>query len=212
MIPFQPTPLKNIDPYPEYNSDNIFVFDDCFPEYLVADGEYQIGITQWEYGHYTDIENTSNDLFFGRQLFHALQGGMQAQFPPIVSNFVALLEQVLSKQIDPTATWNGIYRVSLNGQTPNQRAGIHVDTKECNTLWTAIYMSNTADGDLTFYKHDLDRTKTDSIEYKKGRIVIFPSGYPHEAQPPAATKWRTTVAVMFDLSTKKQYETTHISN
>jgi hypothetical protein len=67
-------------------------------------------------------------------------------------------------------------------------------------------MSNEADGDLTFYKHDTDRVKTDSIEYKKGRIVIFPSGYAHEAQPPSKTKWRTTIAVMFDLDTKKQYE------
>ena len=209
---FQPTPLIKQEPYPEYNSNNVFVFDDCFPPYLVADGEFQIGITQWEYGHYTDINNPANDLFFGRQLFHTLQGGYQAQFPPVASNLIALLQEVLSKQIDTNAEWQGIYRVSLNGQTPGQHAGIHVDTKECNTLWTAIYMSNKGDGDLTFYKSDTDRTQTNSIEYKQGRIIIFPSGYAHEAQPPTKTKWRTTVAVMFDLKTKRQYDSTSNSN
>lgn len=206
MQPFKPVPLKNTTPYPEYNSSNIFVFDDCFPTFLFDDGVYQLGITQWEYGHMTDSSNPENDMFFGRQLFHALQGGQQAPYPPIVSNFIALVERVLCKQIDPTANWQGIYRVSLNGQTQGMKAGVHVDTRERNTFWTAVYMANYSDGDLSFYKSDTDRIPTDSIEFRPGRIVIFPSGYAHEAKPPVNTKWRVTAAIMFDLDTKKQYE------
>ena len=206
MLPYQPIPLVKQEPYPEYNSSNIFVFDDCFPNYLVQEGIFQMGIFQWEYGHMTDHTNKDNDLFFGKQLFHKLQGGHQGQFPPIVANIIALIEHVLSKQIDPDAEWRGIYRVSCNGQTQNMKAGIHVDTKERNSFWTAVYMANEADGPLQFYKHDNDRTPTDSVDFKLGRIVIFPAGYAHEALPPVSSKWRVTIAVMFDLDTKRQYQ------
>jgi hypothetical protein len=85
------------------------------------------------------------------------------------------------------------------------KAGIHVDTKERNTFWTAVYMVNDSDGDLAFYKNDSDRTLVDSVPFKTGRIVIFPSGYVHEGKPPVTKKWRVTVGVMFDLNTNKQY-------
>jgi len=208
MIPYKPMPLTSSVPYPEYNSNNIMVFDDYLPQYLVNDGIHQLSLMQWEYGHVTDANNLENDVFFGRQLYHKLQGGVQAQFPAIVSNLTAAIERIIAPQIDPNATFQGIYRISANGYTQNMKVGPHIDTRECNTLWTAVYMANISDGALTFYTNNTDNIKTDSVEFVPGRIVVFPSGYTHEAEAPVQSKWRVTIGIMFDLDTRRQYDNT----
>jgi hypothetical protein len=194
------TPLKSNKPYPKFNPDNVLIFDDMFPPYLQDEHEVQMLMYHWEYGHFTD-HTKPYDKFFGRQMFHRAQGGSQAQTPPFINNLTSLLSSVICHLIDPDAQYLGLYRISANGQTPGMIAGVHVDTKERNGFWTAVYMVNDGDGDLVFY--DENNIEKDRAVFKKGRLVVFPSGYMHEALPPTNTKWRVTIGIMFEISTNK---------
>ena len=196
-------PLKNSAPYPDFDPDNVLIFDGMFPDYLVEEHEAQMLMYQWEYGHSTDATKPY-DKFFGRQIFHRAQGGNQAPAPPCVNNLTSLIASVIAPNIDKEANYLGLYRISANGQTPNMIAGAHKDTTERNNFWTAVYMVNAADGDLVFY-NDAGEEK-DRAEYKKGRTVVFPSGYMHEAEPPVNTKWRITLGIMFEIETNRQYK------
>jgi hypothetical protein len=73
-------------------------------------------------------------------------------------------------------------------------------------------MANISDGALTFYTNNTDNIKTDSVEFVPGRIVVFPSGYTHEAEAPVQSKWRVTIGIMFDLDTRRQYDNTTSNN
>lgn len=199
-------PLSSLkEAYPNYCSSNIFVYDDVFPLWQVADHERQTNFIQWEYGHMTDSTKLDkNDRFFGRQLFHLAQNHQEAM-PAMVTNVCAAIEGVLCRNIDSEGEFRGIYRVSLNGQTKGMRPGEHVDTVEKNYHWTAVYFANDSDGGLQFYDNIKDLNPTDIVDYKKGRIVIFPSGYAHEALAPT-TPWRVSVGIMFEYKTDRQYK------
>ena len=195
-------PLKPVKPYPKFDPNNVLIFDDMFPRYLVEEHEVQMLMYHWEYGHFTD-STKPYDKFFGRQIFHRLQGGNQSPAPPLINNLNALISNFIVHHIDKDAQFLGFYRISANGQTPNMIAGAHVDTTERNHFWTAVYMVNEGDGDLIFYSGDKEAER---VEFKKGRTVVFPSGYMHEALPPTKTKWRITIGIMFELATERQYQ------
>jgi len=191
--------------YPDYCSSNIFVYDDVFPAWQVADHARQLQLIQWEYGHMTDATKLGEyDRFFGRQLFHLAQNHSE-NMPPVVTNIAAAIEGALCHNIDKDGEFRGIYRVSLNGQTKGMRPGPHVDTVEKNYHWTAVYFANEADGDLQFYDNIKDLNPTDCVDFKLGRIVIFPSGYAHEALAPT-TPWRVSIGIMFEHKTDRQYK------
>lgn len=194
-------PLKANKPYPKFNPDNVLIFDDMFPKYLAEEHEVQLLMYHWEYGHLTDATKPY-DKFFGRQIFHRLQGGNQAPSPPFINNLTALISNFIAYHIDKDANYLGLYRISANGQTPGMIAGAHVDTNERNNFWTAVYMVNDSDGDLVFHQ---DGNEAERVEFKKGRMVVFPSGYLHEAEPPSKSKWRMTIGIMFELTTDRQY-------
>ena len=197
-------PLTKLEKYPDYNSSNIFVHDEIFPKYLEDEHEYQMQLEKWEYGHMTDSSNPDYKPFFGRQLFHR-KLNYQEPFPLIVNNLISALHRVLIWQIDPKGEWMGLYRVSFNGQVKGMTAGLHVDTTERNNFWTAVYFVNNADGDLQFYNNREEKVPTDKVEFKKGRIVMFPSGYAHNALAPETSDWRISIGIMFDFKTDRQY-------
>lgn len=194
-------PLKSTKPYPKFNPNNVLIFDDMFPQYLIEEHEVQMLMYHWEYGHFTD-SNKPYDKFFGRQIFHRLQGGNQAPSMPFINNLTALISSFISYHIDSEAKYLGLYRISANGQTPGMIAGAHVDTTDRNHYWTAVYMAS-GDGDLVFYD---DGKEVDRVEFKKGRLAVFPSGYMHEALPPTETKWRMTIGIMFEIDTERQFK------
>jgi len=200
-------PLSKVssEKYPDYNSDNIFVFDEIFPKWMEDDHEYQMLLEKWEYGHLTDSSVPDRKPFFGRQLFHK-QLNYSEQFTPVVNNIISALARGICPMIDSEGAWEDLYRVSFNGQLTGMEAGLHCDTQERNHLWTAVYFVNEADGDLQFYVSKDDQTPTDKVEFKKGRFVVFPSGYAHNALAPEKSDWRITIAIMFEFNTERQYK------
>jgi len=199
-------PLSSLkESYPDYCSSNIFVYDDVFPKWLEYDHERQLQLTKWEYGHITDANKLDkNDRFFGKQLFHLAQNH-QEPLPAVVTNICAAIEGALAPNIDSDGEFRGIYRVSLNGQTKGMRPGAHIDTVERNSHWTAVYFANESDGGLQFYDNITNLNPTDCVDFQRGRIVIFPSGYAHEALAPT-TPWRVSIGIMFEYKTDRQYK------
>jgi len=175
----------------DYNENKVYVIDDTFPTFLENFHEQEMTVYPMQFGHQT--EGTYDYHFFGKSLFE--RGKDPNDVPTTVVNLKEAIKAICGG-LDKDGKFDGIWRVHVNGQTAGMKAGPHTDVDGDKESWTAVYFVNDSDGDLQFYKSKTDLTPTECIPFKRGRLVMFPSVFCHEALPPTRP-WRVTIGVCF---------------
>ena len=77
----------------------------------------------------------------------------------------------------------------------------HMDDDINEDSWTLIYYVNDSNGDTIFYKDKNSDKETYRVKYKRGKMVLFPSSFVHQALAPSE-EWRVSIGMMFKLKTK----------
>ena len=75
----------------------------------------------------------------------------------------------------------------------------HIDFSFKN-ISTILYI-NDSSGDTIFYKDKNSDKETYRVKYKRGKMVLFPSSFVHQALAPSE-EWRVSIGMMFKLKTK----------
>jgi len=102
----------------------------------------------------------------------------------------------------PDAQIKSLLRIRLNGTFKNITVYPHEDANPDETdLWTIIYYVNESDGGTKFY-HDEGHTLAKTVPYKRGRAVMFPALYYHNAETPVDHNVRITAALMYAIESK----------
>jgi len=159
------------------NPDKIFVFDNVLPKWLVDYGAEELQDFDWKYGQ-SSYPGGGN--FFGKCLFDGFE--TEGNWPSIIKialeGFKAYcIETEFEFEIDHCD------KILVNGQLPNTPADPHMDTIK-QFHWTLLYYCNDSDGGTEFYKSNKDLTLVKSVDFKQGRMVLFPSYYNHKGLCP----------------------------
>lgn len=103
----------------------------------------------------------------------------------------------------PDAQIKALLRVRLNGTFKLLPVYPHEDANpDDKDIWTIIYYVNDSDGGTNFY-HDKGDTLAKTVSYKKGRAVMFPAPYYHNAETPVDHSTRITAALMYAIESSK---------
>jgi hypothetical protein len=81
------------------------------------------------------------------------------------------------------------------------RAEIHPDAFETGGKWTMLYHLHGNSGTTDFYDNSIKNTVIKSIEFKPGRLIIFPGIYRHRGSLPNSGT-RLVVNIRCEFSTK----------
>ena len=102
----------------------------------------------------------------------------------------------------PDADVTMCLRIRLNGTFKSAPLYPHEDgpTGYPNT-WTIVYYINDSDGGTCFY-HDEGYTLAHTVPYKKGRAVIFPAEFYHNAESPVDHNVRITAGLMYVINSQ----------
>lgn len=157
--------------------EKILVFDNVLPDWIVKWGEESMADFDWRYD--TRSYPTGN-VFFGKTLLDSFTDCRP--FPPIVQLVLIGFENYLKEN-----NWDmeivNCTKILVNGQLPCTPGDPHCDTF-MEDYWTLVYYCNDSSGNTEFYKNQEDLTLVKSVEFKQGRIVLFPSFYNHKGCVP----------------------------
>lgn len=104
--------------------------------------------------------------------------------------------------IDPSAKLTAI-STFLFGLSENDgrmtRAEIHPDVFEPGGKWTMLYHLDGNSGTTDFYNNAIKNKVIKSVEFKPGRLIIFPGVYMHEGKlPTSGTRLVVNIRCEFD--------------
>ena len=102
-------------------------------------------------------------------------------------------------RVMPDALIQGLHRVRLNCTFSDINQHPHIDS-DYPGMWTIVYFLNDSDGGTKFY-HDNGYDLATTVEFKKGRAVIFPANYCHCAETPKEHRVRITAGMMYYVNT-----------
>ena len=174
------------------NPDKIIVLDDI-PQWMIAFGQDQFKQFRFSTHHYGDPARPEDGWLFGGMLFDKYTHGMN--WLRDAPNFAFTLNEYFMKHAvftaDKNAVIRNLIRVRVNGMNTSCFAGVHTDSS-LPDHWAVLYYVTDSTGSTDIY--DLDNSLVKSIEPKAGRMVMFPAGYPHKANPPSENhQWRITL-------------------
>ena len=174
------------------NPDKIIVLDDI-PQWMIAFGQDQFKQFRFSTHHYGDPARPEDGWLFGGMLFDKYTHGMN--WLRDAHNFAFTLNEYFMKHAvftaDKNAVIRNLIRVRVNGMNTSCFAGVHTDSS-LPDHWAVLYYVTDSTGSTDIY--DLDNSLVKSIEPKAGRMVMFPAGYPHKANPPSENhQWRITL-------------------
>ena len=172
----------------------IYVIDELVSKKIVDELSSEFSTFLWQYGNAGAPEG---EPFFGRLLYHAdLKENL-----PISSNIQTLVDQgkeFLTKNLNGISNIT-LHRILANGQLPNQPASAHEDWYDQTMATLVYYVSNSEGGGTQFF--DNNKVKTEFVDFKQGRAVIFPSLITHQGIEPTLG-WRISLGIMYKLHIK----------
>lgn len=161
----------------ETNTDYIFAIDNAVPEWLQKSIDNQFYRIPMEFNHYS---HPGARPFFGRT-FYNNRTGQNEQAPWAVYALLDLIKYQVLPAVDSTAEFLNLLRINLNGYPATYAGSRHVDYDDDVRIWSILYYVNDSDGPTRFYKKVGDPTPAIDAEAKKGRLLMFPSCYDHQA-------------------------------
>lgn len=153
----------------------IIVIDDYISKYfqkIIHDDLLQMewGFTNSPYANY------NSSRMFGINLYCRNEYNLKC--PDSIRKFT---ENIFNGVLDEYSNCQ-LLRILANMQGLQQYAEIHTDHSDTKYV-SLIYHVNESQGDTVIYENDKN-TVVESISFKMGRIVIFPSHYWHQGLPP----------------------------
>lgn len=181
----------------QFDRSLVFEFDKCLPQWLVNIGEKSFYRFPFEYNHH--VYDNDHRPFFGNMLYSP-ERGVSPDTPPFVTILVEYIQEELFNKIDKNFN-SELKRIIVNGQTSVNMPAAHMDDDINEDSWTLIYYVNDSNGDTIFYKDKNSDKETYRVKYKRGKMVLFPSSFVHQALAPSE-EWRVSIGMMFKLKTK----------
>jgi len=187
------------------NTNLIYEFDNNIPEWAVRSGEVAFKTFTFEYGHHAATIDDGCP-YFGKMLY-LREENVSLGVPTIIQNLLDCLQVEILPTVDPDGKFIEVQRIAVNGQTETQTPAAHIDTNTDPSLWTIVYYANDSSGDTLFFNSINDLTEVFRSKFKRGKIVLFPACFAHQALAPK-TDWRITVGITFEWHTtlSKQFQ------
>ncbi len=193
------------------NRNNILVFDDLVPDWLIDQIEAVIPHMPLRFGHrglgYDEGYNT-----FSEQWTRDIQHGATVNHTKFLVDMPWELKALwtiihhkktnLFKNLQDDLQLN---QVQINLTTEEHYGGLHPDAPDDTTQmdmpgWipshTLVYFLQ-GDTGLEFWS-DRNNGPTHNVDWKKSRCVVFPSSYLHKGLPPKNVSPRATIGFIFN--------------
>ena len=142
-------------------------FDDCFIEWSEI---YYIKRLNWKYGHVSGGPGDETRFWIGLDF----ETGLVINDCPLTEYIKRRAEEVFDIKI------KDVEDLYVNGHTYQCPGSVHYDRHPREALkgevqYTILYMPNFNDSVMEGFKF-----MDELIEYKKGRLIMFPSHMPHQ--------------------------------
>lgn len=164
----------------ETNIDYVYAIDNAVPEWMIKSLEEQFYRVPMEWNHYS---TPASKPFFGRT-FYNNRTGQNEQAPYGVYALFDLIKYHVIKAVDPEAEFVDLMRINLNGYPRGFGGSRHVDYDDDVRIWSVVYFLNDSDGDTRFWKAPGSPEIVIDAGNVKGRLLMFPACYDHEALAP----------------------------
>jgi len=189
---------------------HILVFDDLIPAFLQEQveaviphlplrfGHRGLGVYQ---GHETFSEQWSRDIQHGVEVSHTK---FLAEMPWELKSMWTVVHHAKTKIFKDVNEDLILNQAQINLTTEEHFGGKHTDAPDDSELiandpnWvpshTLVYFIQ-GDTGMQFWNKD---EVFHSVDFKKGRCVVFPSSYLHEGLPPKEVSPRVTIGFIFN--------------
>ena len=191
------------------NKKNILVFDDLIPMFLQEQVEAVIPHFPLRFGH-RGLGYDEGYRTFSEQWTREIQQGVEVSHTNFLADMPWELKSMwtvvhhskttLFKNVKERLTLN---QVQINLTTEEHFGGKHTDApddsehmKDPNWIpsHTMVYFLQGDTGMQFWNKNEVFH----SVDFKKGRCVVFPSSYLHEGLPPKEISPRVTIGFIFN--------------
>lgn len=108
------------------------------------------------------------------------------------------------KELDSDLEIEKILRVNVNctvNDLTMKAPDIHQDHYYFRNVWGAIVHLSGDSGETVFYDTLIVKNKLKSIDFKPGRIIIYPAIYPHQGLLPTSANPRFVLSIVFKVKT-----------
>lgn len=195
---------KNDLNYIVTNQDLIFVFDDVIPNNTLNDIQsFDWDNISWNKIGFSEVEFQSTGGWYRNYDFK------KDIYKPTFVN--ELLELALDKfKSIPNNTVNNLehlesYAIMSDTDYPSCKHEIHQDGALLGGAWSMLYHLVGTEGPTNFYNNFFEKQLIKSVDFKPGRLIVFPSLYPHKGMPQFRDK-RITIDYLFKIeSTLNKY-------
>ena len=193
------------------DKDNILVFDDLIPDWLMAQIDAVIPHMPLRFGHrglgYDEGYNT-----FSEQWTRDVQHGVTVSHTNFLADMPWELKALwtvihhkkpnLFKKIEGDLQLN---QVQINLSTEEHYGGLHTDAPDDTNQMTmpgwipshTLVFFLQGDTGMEFWS-SRNGELIHTVDWKKGRCVVFPSSYPHKGLPPIDVSPRVTIGFIFN--------------
>ena len=159
-------------------NNDIKVFDKVIPDgYADAIEE---DLLQQEFPWYYIDDVTNPDYGNNSGLSHVVfnHGKQPLEYYPFLKPLVYAIAEANGKPLEQ------LFRIRIGFLPKTDEPEYEYNTPHVDFFWshyTACYYVNDSDGPTRFYKSNTDNTPMIDAEAKKGRILMFPACYQHQA-------------------------------
>lgn len=193
------------------DKDNILVFDDLIPDWLMDQIDAVIPHMPLRFGHrglgYDEGYNT-----FSEQWTRDVQHGVTVSHTNFLADMPWELKALwtvihhkktnLFKKIEGDLQLN---QVQINLSTEEHYGGLHTDAPDDTNQMTmpgwipshTLVFFLQGDTGMEFWS-SRNGELIHTVDWKKGRCVVFPSSYPHKGLPPINVSPRVTIGFIFN--------------
>ena len=191
------------------NTANILVLDDVVPEWLIDQMDVGIPHMPLRFGH-RGLGRDEGFSTFSEQWVREIQQGETVAHTNFLVDmpweFKALWCAVNHKKNELFKNAQGLQlnQVQINLSTNEHYGGLHTDAPDDTQQMTmpGWIPSHTLvfflQGDTGMEFDFQDGLPVHTVDWKKGRCVVFPSSYPHRGLPPKDVTPRTTIGFIFN--------------
>jgi hypothetical protein len=175
-----------------YDPNKIVILDDVVPQWLHDQAINQVLHYPLSFGH------RGLGQYQGHQIFSQQFSQAELENTPWTLKAVWHAFEHHKNLIDNDVGDIQLNQVQINLTTKEHTGGLHVDSGDDVPAYTMVYLIH-GDTGMDFWDGDpeKDGKKIDEVEYKEGRLIVFPSRYLHRGIPVKDVSPRVTAGYVF---------------